>query len=183
MLNKKLKYFIVSCFCVLSLVAILVIRDIQFKSEILEQYSQYIDRHYKLKEIATKLSSVKDKPFIKENTTGKYKLVYETNFGCSNCMVKLPRIQELREELSKIHHVQLCLVSHEKSYKYMRFYLNRYLDNYDLCIIQQKSKNKIGQLFLVDSSNKIIMAGDYAKYPFLKVHYINSIQKSVDLSH
>jgi len=53
---------------------------------------------------------------------------------------------------------------------------NQSLENYDLWLVQQKATNDNIKLYLIDSLNNIVMAGDIIKYPFLKDEYIRKFK-------
>lgn len=94
-------------------------------------------------------------------------------------MTNLIEIYKFYQELSNIHRLDFCLVTKQKSDSYIEYWLDQVLKQYDLLIIRQDIGLEGFGLYLLDSSNKIIIAGDIIKYPFLKQIYINKFRTIV----
>ncbi len=105
-------------------------------------------------------------------TKNNYKLIYEMSFDCSVCLVKLKSIYDLYLKLLKLHKIGFFIVSIESSDSYIKYFLNKELETYDICIINQKDLFDGTDLYLLDKSNKIIIAGDVWDYPFLRKEYL-----------
>ncbi len=108
-----------------------------------------------------------------------YKLVYEMNFGCSICLLNLKETYDFYLKLPKLHNLRFCIVTPIKSDSYIKFYLDEALKNYDICVIQQEHLDDNIPLYLLDGSNRIIMAGDINSYPFLKEEYIKRFKETL----
>lgn len=111
------------------------------------------------------------------NLQNRYKLVYEVNFDCSICIEELKEIYSFYLQLSNIGEIAFCLIITEKSYGYIKYYLDKSLKNYDLWLIQQEFTNDSIKLYLLDKLNNIVMAGDIRKYPFLKNEYVRILER------
>lgn len=110
------------------------------------------------------------------NLQDRYKLVCEMNFDCSMCLEELNKIYQFYLELLSNRDIEFCLITAEKSHSYVEFFVNNSLKDCDFWVIQQELKNDNIKLYLLDDLNNIVMAGDIAKYPFLKDEYIRKIE-------
>jgi len=106
------------------------------------------------------------------------KLVYLINFDCSFCIANLAGIYKFYKGLQNIQQIDFCLITEEKSDSYIKYWLDQVLKNYDLLVIRQQMSHGSSTLFLLDKTNKIIMAGDIIKYPFLKSFYIKRLREA-----
>ncbi|MCK4644780.1 MAG: hypothetical protein KAU46_00860, partial [Candidatus Aminicenantes bacterium] len=77
---------------------------------------------------------------------------------------------------SNIREIEFCLITTIKSYSYIEFHLNQSLENYNLWVAQQKVTDDNIKLYLIDTLNNIVMAGDITIYPFLKDEYIRKFK-------
>jgi hypothetical protein len=105
-----------------------------------------------------------------------YKLVYETDFDCSKCLIDMKEIHNFYIELSNIREIEFCLITTIKSYGYIKFHLDQSLGYYDLWVVQQEFTDDNIKLYLIDTLNDIVMAGDITIYPFLKDEYIRRLK-------
>lgn len=115
-----------------------------------------------------------------EQLQTNFKLVYMINFDCSVCIVDLIKIYNFYQELQRIHKIEFCLITEEKSDNYIRYWLDQLLKDYNLLVIRQEITYGNSNLFLLDSSNKIVMTGDMIKYPFLKAFYIKKLREAIN---
>lgn len=104
-----------------------------------------------------------------------YKLVYEMNFDCSICLGDLKKINDFVLKLNNIREISLLIISTEKSISYVEYRIDQSLIDYDLWVVQQEHKKNDLGLYLLDDTNKIIMAGNIVRYPFLKNEYIKKL--------
>ncbi len=105
-----------------------------------------------------------------------FKLIYEMNFECSKCFIKLKSIYDFYVELSKKFELNFYIVSSENSESYIRYHLDEILVNYDLFFIEQEPLNYGTDLYLLDEKNSIVFSGDIFEYPFLKKEYIKRLK-------
>ena len=154
------------------------------KYKIIKKHNDIINRFKKLKNKEYKivcepilLSTNKKKKNINKNNKKTFKMIYEIDFDCSVCLVKLKKYYDLYLKLLKICKVDFIIITSENSISYIKFYLDRTLKNYDIYIVNQKFIIDGADLYLLDRSNKIIMAGDIKKYPFLRKEYIRRLKK------
>lgn len=114
-----------------------------------------------------------------EKLQSGYKLLYEIDFDCGISLTSLKEIYNFYHELSKLHNLKFCIITPIKSDSYIKFYLDKTLKNYDICVIQQEYSDDNIHLYLLDGSNRIIMAGDINLYPFLKKEYIRRFKSAL----
>ena len=88
----------------------------------------------------------------------------------------LKEIYNFYIKLSNIREIEFCLITTIKSYSYIEFHLNQSLENYNLWVAQQKVTDDNIKLYLIDTLNNIVMAGDITIYPFLKDEYIRKFK-------
>jgi len=116
----------------------------------------------------------------KEEIQNKFKLLFEINFDCFICLEDLKKIYKFYIELSnKKNDVIFLLITTEKSLKYIKSCIDTSINNYDLLIIQQESKDDNVNLYLLDKKNNILIAGDITKFPFLRREYIRRLTSSL----
>jgi hypothetical protein len=119
-------------------------------------------------------------PYDPERLQADFKLVYLINFDCSVCIVNLIQIYNFYHELQNVHKIEFCLITEEKSDSYIRYWLDQSVKDYNLLVIRQEITYGNSNLFLLDNSNKIVMAGDIIKYPFLKTVYIKKLREAIN---
>ena len=118
-----------------------------------------------------------EKKSKKENCCS-FKLLFEINFNCSMCLLELKEIYKLFRELSGIHEIELYLVTRERSSGFIQYYLEKELKNFSLWVIDKKSDYSKLKLILSDKSDRVIIAGDIVKYPFLKNEFKKQFKKA-----
>jgi len=105
-----------------------------------------------------------------------YKLVYEMNFDCSKCLMDLHEIHNFYIQQSADREIELCLISTQRSYGYIKYRLDQSLGYYELWVIEQKTGDNHINLYLIDNLDNIVVAGDILKYPFLKNIFIRKFK-------
>jgi len=170
---KKILYVILSIVVVfLSVMMVKRLRVIKKQYSIKKQMDRLKGKEYEIIGKMRRVTSENSKIGNLCGTKNNYKLIYEMNFDCSVCLVKLNSIYDLYLKLLKSHKIGFFIVSNESSDSYIKYFLNRKLGNYDIWVINQKPLSDGTDLYLLDKSNKIIIAGDVWDYPFLRKEYL-----------
>jgi hypothetical protein len=149
------------------------------KESIIKEINSQTDIKYNISDNIRRCVSNGHMSCDSEKIPSCYKLVYEMNFDCSRCLIDMKEIYNFCIKLSNIRELEFCLITTIKSYSYIKFRLDQSLENYDLWVVQQKVTNDNIKLYLIDSLNNIVMAGDITKYPFLKDEYIRKFKNEI----
>lgn len=104
------------------------------------------------------------------------KLVYEMNFDCSICLENLKKIHRFYLKPNRISETAFLLITEERSLSYVEYNFDQALDDYDIWIIKKEPRAGDYRLCLIDNENRIIMAGDIIKYPFLEAEYLKKLE-------
>jgi hypothetical protein len=154
------------------------LKNVHLNNKILEEINSEIGSKY---EISNNISILTNNSEANElnKILKAYKLIYEINLDCAKCLFDLKEIYNFYLDLCKLKNdITLCLVTPEKSVDYIKFFLDKILQNYTLCIIHQEKRRGVNiKIYLLDASDNIIMAGDILKYPSLKSKYIRELKK------
>lgn len=110
------------------------------------------------------------------NIQADFKLIFELTFNCSVCITNLIKVYEYFQDLSNIAKVEFFLATEERSDNYIQYWLDQILRDYDLYVIQKEITKETLILYLLDSSNNIIIAGDIIRFPFLKSIFIKKLK-------
>ena len=89
----------------------------------------------------------------------------------------LREIYNFFDELKRTRPLEFCLITTEPSLGFVDFHLTQALENCDLWIIQQDFNEDGIKLYLTDDSNKIIVAGDITRYPFLREEFRKALKR------
>lgn len=98
------------------------------------------------------------------------------NFDCSKCLMDLHEIHNFYIQQSADREIELCLISTQRSYGYIKYRLDQSLGYYELWVIEQKTGDNHINLYLIDNLDNIVVAGDILKYPFLKNIFIRKFK-------
>jgi len=170
MLEKAFKLIIIIIICLLLFIVIQNFRKIYTEKSIINQLSKKSESY----NISNNIIRITEQGYTQsypEEIQDHFKMVHEINFDCFICLEGLKEIYIFYTELSKIRKIEFCLITTEKSYGYIKSRIDDSLYNYDLFVIQQEFKDDNINLYLLDNLNKIVIAGDIKKYPFLKNEY------------
>lgn len=78
------------------------------------------------------------------NLKAKYKIVYEINFDCSVCLIKLQKIYHFYQKLkTREKDVIFCIISSVDADSFVKFHLNRILKNYNINVCKFIKKRKL----------------------------------------
>jgi len=146
------------------------------KESIIKKINSQTEIKYNISDNIRRCASNGHMPCDSEKIPICYKLVYEMNFNCSSCLIDMMEIYDFYFKLINIREIEFCLITTIKSYGHIKFYLDQSLKNYALWVVQQKVTNDNIKLYLLDSLNNIVIAGDITKYPFLKDEYIRKFK-------
>ena len=167
MLKTILKSIIVSAVILSCAVLVFKFREGNLERAAIKESLSHSDHEYKISGV-NKWWMSNDDLSTRRETDYSYKLLYEMNFNCSVCLMELNEINKLFKELSCIHEIDFYLVTTENSPGYIKYYLEKELKNYNLWVIYKKINLSNLKLVLLDKSDRMIVAGDIIKFPFLK---------------
>ncbi len=179
MIKKLIKIIFIIILIILTMFVVKTIRLNRHKNLIIRKADSLKGKEYKISGKIKSFEKGKKKP--KEQNAGNkgYKLIYEMNFECGVCLMKLKTIYDFYVELSEISKIKFYIVSLENSDSYIRYYLDKTLDKYALYFIEQEPLNYETDLYLLDENNKIVFSGDIFEYSFLKKEYIKRLKKII----
>jgi hypothetical protein len=152
------------------------LKNSQFKKSIIKEIHVQIGSTYNITNNIRRYVGVANTDAKSRISQNSFKLVYEMNFDCSLCLEELKKINCFYSKLNNIYEISLFLIATEKSSSYIEYYIDQSLNKYDLWVVQQEFNNDNYRLYLIDNFNKIVMAGDIIKYPFLQNEYINKLE-------
>ncbi|MFW6130700.1 MAG: hypothetical protein ACOC56_05885 [Atribacterota bacterium] len=152
------------------------VKKIQSKEPIIKKIDSHIGKEFNVSNNIKRFTSNGYMPFDSEKIQNSFKLVYEMNFDCLMCLEEMKEIYDFYLTLSSIREIAFCLITKEKSYSYIKFYIDKSLENYDILVIQQEFTNDNIKLYLLDNLNNIVMAGNIIKYQFLKNEYKKKLE-------
>ena len=164
-----------------SFMVIRIVKEKIFEIKIINRFKRIEGKEYRIGKNIRRIVKGKNRSKRDCELKNSYKLVYEMNFECSVCLAKLKEIYGLYKRLLKRENIKFLIITKEKSDSYIKYFLNKELKNYDICVVNQKPLLDGTDLYLLDKSNKIIMAGDIWSYPFLKKEYLKSRVESKSL--
>ncbi len=184
MLKKIIILFTIVSVIFLTIVVVKGIGKRLFKNSVIEKSYKEKGKTYKIFGNVRRISKNIDKAETKYKIDNYYKLIYEMNFDCSICVMKLKDIYDFYLKLSKetkSSMLKFFIITKEKSESYIRYYIDKELKDYDIFIIEQEGINDGTGVYLLDKKNKIIMSGDIYNYPFLKDEYIKILKQKTGI--
>lgn len=161
--------------CVSTIFVSQQLKNNRLKKSIIKEIFIEKGKKYNISNNLIKLVSPGNINFSQRNGLNGYKLVYEISFDCSICLEDLIKINDFFLKLNTINEIALVLITTERSASYVEYQVAKSLPHYDLWVVQQQFRNDNFGLYLLDAADKIIMAGDIIKYPFLENDYIKAV--------
>ena len=160
---------------------VIYIKNSNIKKAQYRKIASQVGKRYPMPSVVKRFSSdMKLGPLVAfydtSNIQADFKLIFELNFSCSVCITNLIQVYEFFQDLSNIAKVDFFLATEEKSDNYIKYWLDQILIDYNLYIIQKGITKETLILYLLDSSNNIIMAGDVTRFPFLKSIFIKKLK-------
>lgn len=160
---------------------VIYIKNSNIKKAQYRKIASQVGKRYPMPSVVKRFSSdMKLGPLVAfydtSNIQADFKLIFELNFSCSVCITNLIQVYEFFQDLSNIAKVEFFLATEEKSDNYIKYWLDQILIDYNLYIIQKGITKETLILYLLDSSNNIIMAGDVTRFPFLKSIFIKKLK-------
>lgn len=123
------------------------------------------------------ISSQANKNIHKNKNLGTYKLAYEIDVNCFVCLEKLQKINDFVKKAKNVKEISLFIITTEKSLNYVEYCIAQALPCYAIWVAQQEFRKDGFDIYLLDENNKIVIAGDFIKYPFLEQEYIKCLLK------
>lgn len=161
---------------ILFLGASIYIREDIYKRKIISKLNAQIATKYDMPSNIERISKNGSRDIEVEEIKYNIKLVYEINDECSLCLANLVKIYEFYKRLCSYENILLCIVCDDNNYSYIRYYIDKVLEKYDILILKKENTNKQSNLYLLDRQNNIIISGDIIRYPFLAKEYIKKIK-------
>jgi hypothetical protein len=155
------------------------IKNVRYKKSIVAQVDSKIDKRYDISGSPIQCESGDNELLNSGKKFRFHTLIYEMNFDCSRCLIDIKKIYDFYSRLSQIQEIKFYLITKIKSLGYVKFHLDKSLQKYKLWVVQQNFIKDNIKLYLVDQNNKILMAGDITRYPFLREEYLKRFKKSI----
>jgi hypothetical protein len=177
MLKKVLKSAIIVSFIVLLLFLFQQFKDYQLKASVLSEAISKRGEIYNISDNIKRISSHANSNVHTDKSLNSYNLVYEIDVDCFICLENLKKINDFALKIKNVKEISLIVVTTEKSISYVEYRIAQSIPNYDLWVAQQEFKKDNFNLYLLDEANKIVIAGDIIRYPFLEQEYIKCLLK------
>jgi hypothetical protein len=143
-----------------------------YEKSVIKEANAQIGLSYPIDNIGRRYVSAGNNDIVLELGRNTLKLVYELNIDCSLCLEDLKKINRFYHKIKNACDVAFFIITEEKTLKYVEYQIDRALENYDVWLVRQEYKRDNINLYLTDYQDKIVMAGDINKYPFLLNEYI-----------
>ncbi|MGC8892796.1 MAG: hypothetical protein ACP5P6_09385 [Candidatus Saccharicenans sp.] len=177
MLKKVIRSAVLVSFIILLLFLFQKVKDHQLKTSVLSEAISSRGEIYYISDNIKRVSNQINSNVQAGKELNSYKLVYEIDVDCFICLEKLKKINDFVVKAKINKEIALVIITTEKSIGYVEYCISQSIPNYDLCVAQQKFKRDNFDLYLLDDTNRIVIAGDFIKYPFLEKEYINCLLK------
>jgi len=177
MIKKRIFLVFILFIACVTFIAVFQYKENTYKKKIIKELLANVNGDYALTGDLAQIDKKRYFLLSSEMIPQGCKLIYEINFGCSVCLMELKEAYNLYQRMSRIKKIDFVLISNEKSFSFIKYFLDKILDSYNMWMIRQNSLDPNIKLYLVDYNNKIIFAGSILKYPFLKKEYIKRVKK------
>lgn len=173
---KKVLIFVILIFFIpLLLFLFQQFKDYQLKRSVLNEAISKRGEIYNISDNIKRISNKVNSNIQTEKSLNSYKLVYEIDVDCFICLENLKKINDFILKIKNIKEISLVIITTEKSMSYLEYRIAQSIPNYDLWVAQQEFKRNNLDLYLLDETNRIVIAGNFIRYPFLEKEYINCL--------